>query len=258
MEGMDLLRIEGVDIAHEYVSDEVNSGFTDACRRNCGIVYCIGGEGEFRIDGFGKVVLLRGMLLFLPRGIRYSLRPLKDFRHYTVNFRLSASAPQPEVFVLSRIASENFISDFSALCRIWAVKAAGYRMRALGLTYKLLADAVCEREQGELEKSSAYLRLLPAKQYIDAGYTEKFSIADLAALVGMSETNFRRSFKRVFGETAISYRDKLRMLKARDMLSVGYYTCAEVAAACGFDDPCHFSRFYKERAGKTPKGRRRV
>lgn len=247
--------IKSVAIAHEFLSELGSGGFSDAERKNCGIIFCISGEGEFRISGVGKILLTEGEMLFLPAGISYTLRPLTPFLHYTVNFEADI---QPLIASPFRLKTERFgelTREFSALCRIWEQKEFGYHMRSVGITYKLLADMLSERELGELEKSRDYLRLLPAKRFIESNFTEKFTIGELARLTEMSETNFRRSFGRTFGITPIVYRDRLRLLKAQDMLSVGRYTAAEVALSCGFEDAGYFSRFYKSRTGKTPKGR---
>ena len=249
------VNIKTVAIAHEYLSEVGNGGFFDAERKNFGIILCLSGEGEFRISGAGKILLARGDLLFLPAGISYALRPLTPFLHYTLNFEAEGESFISSPFKLRTERFGELTREFSALCRIWEQKAAGYLMRSVGIAYKLLADVLSERELGELVKSRDYVRLLPAKQFIENRFTEKFTIGELARLTDMSETNFRRSFGRTFGITPIAYRDRLTLLKAQDMLSVGHYTAAEVALSCGFDDAGYFSRFYKSRTGKTPKGR---
>lgn len=249
------IKLYGVAIAHEYLS-EIGGGFFDGARKSCGIILGLSGECEFRISGAGKITLLSGELLFLPEGISYAMRPITTFLHYTVNFTAEKHILLSSPFKLKTERFQDVKSEFSGLSRIWEQKEYGYLMRSLGITYQLLADMLFERDMGELAKSRDYVRLLPAKQYIESRFTEKFTIAELARLADMSETNFRRAFDRTFGKTPIAYRDNLRLLKARDMLSVGHYTAAEVAAACGFEDPGYFSRFYKRKTGTTPKGRK--
>ena len=63
----------------------------------------------------------------------------------------------------------------------------------------------------------------------------QFTLDD-ARLCDMSETNFRRRFLEVFGETPFGYRDGLRIIHAKDYLSGGYYTVTETAEKCGFTE----------------------
>jgi AraC-like DNA-binding protein len=44
----------------------------------------------------------------------------------------------------------------------------------------------------------------------------------------------------------------MRLNFAKDYLSCGYYTVAEVAKKCGFEDASYFVRFFKKKTGCTP------
>ena len=68
----------------------------------------------------------------------------------------------------------------------------------------------------------------------------------------MSETNFRRAFLSAIGETPMRYRDKMLIGLAKDYLLSGFYTVAETAEKCGFDDPSYFGRFFKKHTGVSP------
>jgi AraC-like DNA-binding protein len=88
---------------------------------------------------------------------------------------------------------------------------------------------------------------------MDTHPTESVSVAFLAGLVRMSETNFRREFLRIFGTSPMKYRDALLISNARDALISGEYTVSEVAYVCGFSDPSYFARFFKKHTGMSPR-----
>ena len=126
-------------------------------------------------------------------------------------------------------------------------------MRAVGAVYELVAAFIEELDFVRLSASLSYRRLVPAREYIDASYSEEMTLSSLARLCNMSETNFRRRFLEVFGETPFAYRDRLRILYAKDYLLGGYYTVTETAEKCGFTDVSYFCRFFKKHTGLTPK-----
>jgi AraC-like DNA-binding protein len=68
----------------------------------------------------------------------------------------------------------------------------------------------------------------------------------------MSVTNFRREWTKLYAESPIRYHDSIRMYFAKEYLNCGYYTVAEVAKMCGFDDVSYFIRFFKKKTGMTP------
>ena len=96
------------------------------------------------------------------------------------------------------------------------------------------------------------MRLSKAKEYIEKNYNSDITLDILANLSDMSVTNFRREWLKLYRETALAYRDKLRLLHAKEYLFSGYYTVTEVANKCGFDDVNYFIRFFKKHTGISP------
>ena len=78
------------------------------------------------------------------------------------------------------------------------------------------------------------------------------SIAVLAEQCGMSESSFRSAFKRTTGELPHRFFERRRIDAARQLLRETDLSIAEIAAACGYDDPFHFSRVCKRVSGSPP------
>ena len=68
----------------------------------------------------------------------------------------------------------------------------------------------------------------------------------------MSETYFRRIFLRNFGISPIKYINNLKIDRAKDLITSGYYSISEAAEASGFHDNAYFTRKFKEATGVTP------
>ena len=117
--------------------------------------------------------------------------------------------------------------------------------------YELLS--MIEADRGSTRESQlSYRRLLRAKEILDRELDRPVPVAELARVSNMSPTHFRREWQRVFGQTAMQYRDQVKLTLAEEYLRSGYYSVSEVAARCGFEDVSYFVRFYKRHKGITP------
>ena len=74
----------------------------------------------------------------------------------------------------------------------------------------------------------------------------------IAAQIGISTRQLERLFARFLCSTPKKYYVELRLERARKLLVQTEASVIEVALACGFDSPSHFSRLYKTRFGLTP------
>ena len=77
------------------------------------------------------------------------------------------------------------------------------------------------------------------------------SLAELAALSGMSRTSVLRRFRREVGATPSAYAMQLRVRRARALL-MGGTPLADAALATGFADQSHLTRAFKRQFGISP------
>lgn len=74
----------------------------------------------------------------------------------------------------------------------------------------------------------------------------------LAAELGVSEDYVSRIFRVEVGLTPWEYLNRLRVVRARDLLRSGDGTVAAVASSVGIEDQAYFSRLFRKRTGMTP------
>jgi AraC-like DNA-binding protein len=141
---------------------------------------------------------------------------------------------------------------FKELVQIWERKKLGYEMRAVRCVSRLLSYMIEEDQSDWLDSSPVFSRLLTAKEYIDGNCFETINLESLANMCNMSITNFRRRFSEAFGVSPMLYRDKQRILYAKDYLACGYFSVTETAYKCGFNDVSYFCRFFKKHVGVSP------
>jgi AraC family transcriptional regulator, transcriptional activator of pobA len=97
------------------------------------------------------------------------------------------------------------------------------------------------------------LDLKPLFEHIRRNFADKITVADAAALVHMSESQFMKKFRKVAGTTLVAYVNHVRLSNAARMLKETALSIAEVANAVGFSDQSYFDRQFKRAFGCTPK-----
>lgn len=85
---------------------------------------------------------------------------------------------------------------------------------------------------------------------------EPLPAAELARIAGVSDRQLERLFRRALGCTPNRYYLDLRLRRARILLGQTHMPVMEVALACGFATPAHFSRAYKAHYGQAPRAER--
>ncbi|MBY6138303.1 GlxA family transcriptional regulator [Leisingera daeponensis] len=89
-------------------------------------------------------------------------------------------------------------------------------------------------------------------QMMEANIEEPISPSILAQDVGMSTRQLERLFRRYLNRSPKRYYMELRLQKARNLLMQTDMSVINVALACGFASPSHFSKCYRAHYDTTP------
>ncbi len=89
-------------------------------------------------------------------------------------------------------------------------------------------------------------------QMMEGNIEDPMSPADLAEEVGMSTRQLERLFRRYLNRSPKRYYMELRLQKARNLLMQTDMSVINVALACGFASPSHFSKCYRAHYNTTP------
>jgi AraC-like DNA-binding protein len=82
-------------------------------------------------------------------------------------------------------------------------------------------------------------------------FSAPLTAADLAGAAGCSRYTATRAFTAVYGLAPSDYQRQLRLRAARSLLSGGA-SAADTAAAVGFADQAHLTRWFRRCYGVTP------
>ena len=89
-------------------------------------------------------------------------------------------------------------------------------------------------------------------QMMETNIEEPISPSVLAKDVGMSTRQLERLFRRYLNRSPKRYYMELRLQKARNLLMQTDMSVINVALACGFASPSHFSKCYRAHYNTTP------
>lgn len=95
-------------------------------------------------------------------------------------------------------------------------------------------------------------RLSRVIERMEQSIEEPVSPAELADDVGMSTRQLERLFRRYLNRSPKRYYMELRLARARNLLMQTDLSVINVALACGFASPSHFSKCYRAQYGTTP------
>lgn len=97
------------------------------------------------------------------------------------------------------------------------------------------------------------IKLKQIKDFIEENLAEDITIADMAAVVHISQFHFARAFKTATGESPHRYLTQRRIERAKILLSVTRLAIAEVAYRVGFYNQSHFTAQFRKLTKVTPK-----
>lgn len=222
--------------------------FTD--RKYHGLVYYVGGKSTYSFSE-KKLIARKGAVVYLPQHRDYTASSQEDGECIAVNFEvLSKLNAAPSVHYFEN--HELYHNLFVQIEKEWVFKKNAYRAKCKALLYEIIALLAenLSMDYGARHQSS---KLNKAISYLEANYNNKeLNVQYLADLSGMSVSYFRQLFTAVYQLAPIKYINKIRISRAKDLLSTGYYSVTDTADMVGFSNVYYFSRAFKKQTGMTP------
>jgi AraC-like DNA-binding protein len=122
---------------------------------------------------------------------------------------------------------------------------------------KIIGIAGTHREvEGVRSLPGKFGQLSRAVQLLHQQYAEPLSTPQLAAIAGLSRSQFERVFHRLFGTSPMDYLLRVRVNAACRLLENTEQKCTDIALQCGFYDHSHFSRIFQRIMGIPPQSYR--
>jgi AraC family transcriptional regulator, melibiose operon regulatory protein len=237
--------------------------------KNC-IIYIQ--EGNCTIDALGKEHKAgQHMLIYIARGIKYSLRAEKKDRCLLQMVELSETdkdpyldlrdlcAKNPAIFAFmgskSRccflIDCENMYSTMNELFgELEADHPDKQQMIVAILTVLYIKMARSFRLHG---KPSGVQYITEAKRYIAEHYSENLTVQLIADYLGISRSYLQILFKRYGKRSIVTHINGVRINKASYLLATTDISVLDIALSMGYNSRQHFTRAFHEHTGISPR-----
>jgi len=101
-------------------------------------------------------------------------------------------------------------------------------------------------------------KLIQAIAEMERNVEEALTREEIAERVGLSRRQLERLFRRYLNTSPARYYLRLRLERARLLLTQTTMPVTEIAFACGFTSASHFSKCYRDMFGRTPRDERRA
>ena len=103
----------------------------------------------------------------------------------------------------------------------------------------------------------AAMKVRQAAEILRQRFEDPPTIAELSALIGLNESDLKRWFKSLYGDSIASYSRQRRLEAARDLLVHSSLGVASIALEVGFSNPSQFARAFRLQFGLNPSEYRR-
>jgi AraC family transcriptional regulator len=211
----------------------------------------------------------RGISAFyIPAGVPLwsRLESAQDFSHIDFHFETQAlHARLGAAGINGDLSKPRFIGPNDVLATIGRMAANEVRQPTRG---DVMLDGLFRAALGEIFTTAADVvapgpgNLTPHKlsalnRFIQENMTRQVSVAEMAAVAGLSPSWFAHCFSTQHGETPQRWQARLRLETACELMADTYMSFADIAHATGFSDQAHLSRVFRAKYGQTPSHWRR-
>lgn len=225
--GLEILDIFFINRKNELIWNTSNRPFSVISFRLSGTAHLYQDDTVYSLDDTN--------ILYIPKLCAYSQEtPGESIVAIHLNV-YGLQSQKIEVISAPQAAKKFFIDIY----RIWTEKSKNYKYKCQIMLMEFLME-------------------LPNKEVSTINYIHKkladpkLSIAMLAQRAHVSESFFRRDFKKKYGISPLQYINNTRIERAKNLLTTNYYSIAEVALLSGFENSNYFCTAFKKSVGQTP------
>ncbi len=241
-----------IELVRSFHRVKVDPEHTCDFRDSDGIIYYINGSQTFTFNN-ETIVASKDEVLYIPYGSKYVNRVTDpETEYYQIDFLVRNNGFAEPLFkdakLIKKPESLNYYDYVRDIRRKNFATGDKYLFLCFSNLCKII-DMVISHD--DIERSTSLIPIKPSIDFINKNYNLNTSISEIAALSSTCTTNLERLFKLYLHVSPTTYRNMIRVNKAKPLLLAGI-GISEVAEKVGFYDSCHFSKTFKKFAGMSP------
>ncbi len=229
---------------------EAGKGARRVNRPRLAIIFKYEGETVYTCGG-KTLVSNRENAVILPQGSSYEWKCVRAGRFFVLEADCACAATTPAAFPVFQ--PDNLLRLFQSCEYKCTLKNPAYKAEVFAGAYEILSILLRPAANKSYLSGTRREKIAPALDFIAENYRLKIKNARLAALCGMSEVYFRKTFTAVTGCSPIAFLHAVRTRKAAEILKSDFVSLSEVAVSAGYADLSEFSRAFKKQTGLSPR-----
>ena len=219
---------------------------------DCFVLVC-SGTADYTFDG-ATYTADAGDLIYLALHSRYTIDvKCTNYTFIYVDFlyeRTSNQALSNKIFKSERLSElENLFEQFY---RSWKLGTYADKLYCKAVLYMIYSQAarsditqyVSKSRRNDMDRITRYM----SDNLSDVDMT----VDKLASLCGVSAVHFRRLFDHIYHTSPAKHLTSLRIGKAKELLTEGELSMAQISELCGFRNQYYFSKVFKASTSLTP------
>ena len=161
----------------------------------------------------------------------------------------------PTVFSQVYPYFNDIVAPIDACDEICKTKPQGYQLYIKSMLYQFffILDNRCRNLVTPKKDRKTIDKMKIVIKYVENNYANKITIAEIAGVIGFSESHFMRYFKETMGTSFIEYLKDYRLTMAARLLQSSDDAILDISVEVGFDNLSYFNRSFKARYGMTPR-----
>ena len=236
------------------------------------LLLCLRGETRYEFRRRPSVTLCAGSFLVVPAGVEHRVSNAIDEPGLRIGLNLLRTSRADRRFAVFEArdydrmrksleadapVAKPFSHDLKRLVRDLN-RLANVRSRRLssidcGYVRILCCSILYAAALPSVSASAPTTKLMDeAVRWLEKHLAEKVSTDRLSAFMGYSRARLFTLFREHTGLSPNDYLTRLRIRRAKELLSGGDRAVQDVAAACGFPDNGYFARVFKRQTGFSP------
>ncbi|MET0679215.1 MAG: helix-turn-helix domain-containing protein [Bradyrhizobium sp.] len=269
----DHLQIGGVGLSYVGYSGDVSVGFDEVSFVRQ--LFSIGGHARFTTGAREGIIGSGSWSPILPAGQSLAFDFLSDYRHVALrietdelsrtmgaligedvgnNLVFDEGSPMPAAMEALRRRVFHLANDFNecgiSFSSLAAVEIARTLVIKFLLSHRHNYTHIVWREPPQ--STSATVRIV--EEFIEANWHKPIDIEKMVEVAQVSARSLFRQFKKDRGCSPADFAKRVRLGRARELLeqSSADGSVIQVALKCGFQNPGHFARDYRNAFGELP------
>lgn len=227
------------------------------------VIYCIEGEGWYRLDDHKTQVLQKGSAVVIPAQMAHEYASSEEhpWSIYWWHMKgenaadffpgaIGHTEPIPVPVEKSLKIVELFDECYELLQKgyslnhiIYVSQLACHLAAILRFSQLQPLSSLQQRNKHDIERTVKFMI-----EHLESHMT----LSDLAAQANLSIPHFTHMFKKATGYAPIDYYLRLKIQLACQHLDLTEHSIKEISHRLGFEDPYYFSRLFKKIMGRSP------